>query len=226
MDVFEAVKTRRSIRKYKDAPVEWDKVAQILEAGRLSPSAGNVQEWRFIVVTDDGLRKKLAEASLKQWWMAEAPVHIVVISQVDQIKRLYGLRGERLYSIQNCAVAATQMMLTAHSIGLGTCWVGAFEEGMVQRALGIPDNIRVQAILTIGYADEDPDMPSRFPMEHVVLLNGYGGNVKKIADVGKVLWDHNIVGKTIDTTKQAADDLEFGKFFKDLKQKLENLFKK
>ncbi len=208
MDVLEAIKKRRSVRKYMDVPVEWDKVGQILEAGRLSPSAGNVQDWRFMVITDPGLRQKIAEASLKQYWMQEAPVYIIVITELDKIRKHYGLRGERLYAIQDCAIAATSMMLTAESLGLATCWVGAFEEGMIQEILGIPDDVRPQVILTIGYANEKPEPTYRYPMEHLTLLNGYGGNARKIKDFGKVFWDHNIIGRAVDSTKQTFSDAE------------------
>ncbi|MBS1266687.1 MAG: Coenzyme F420:L-glutamate ligase [Candidatus Woesearchaeota archaeon] len=208
MDVLEAIKKRKSIRKYLDVPVEWDKVGKILDAGRLSPSAGNVQDWRFIVVTDPGLRKKIAEASLKQYWMEQAPVFIVVITELEKIRKHYGLRGERLYAIQDCAIAATSMMLAAQSLGLSTCWVGAFEEGMIQELLGMPDNVRPQVILTIGYADEDPEPTYRYPLEHITLLNGYGGNARKIKDFGKVFWDHNIVGRAVESTKKTVKDIE------------------
>ncbi|MFH1399816.1 MAG: nitroreductase family protein [Candidatus Woesearchaeota archaeon] len=207
MDIFEAITTRRSVRKYLDTPIEWEKVSKILEAARLAPSAGNVQEWKFVVVTQPELIKKMAEAAVSQRWMETAPIIIVICAKMEKITRYFGLRGERLYSIQNCAIAATHMILAARSLGLDTCWVGAFEENMVQRALGIPDDVRPQVILTLGYADEKPNPTYRLPIENMVYINGYGGS-KRIKDIGKVLWDHNYVGRAVASTQTMAAAVE------------------
>jgi len=161
METLEGIKTRRSIRKYLEVPLEWEKVGVVLEAGRLAPSAGNTQEWSFIVVTDATIREQIAELSLDGLWMAAASVHIVITADTEKIGRSFGRRGERLYAVQDCAAAATQMMLAAHSQGLGTCWVGAFDEHALARLLGIPDTIRAQLILTLGYPDETPATPQR-----------------------------------------------------------------
>jgi nitroreductase len=207
MDVLEAIATRRSIRKYLDVPVEWDKVGQILEAGRLAPSAGNLQDWRFVVVTKDEARKKIAESALGQNWIETAPVHIVIFSLTDKIKIHYGMRGERLYSIQDCAACATYMMLAAHELGLGSCWIGAFDENKVQQLLKMPDNCRPQLILTIGYADEKPAMPPRYKIDNLVFLERFGG-LGKVKDLDTVLWNFNVVGKSKDALKEGAKDFE------------------
>ena len=207
MDVIEAISKRRSVRKFLEAPVEWEKVSQVLDAGRIAPSAGNVQEWKFIVVTDLELRKKVAECALKQHWISKAPVIIIICADIDKIKRHYGMRGERLYSIQDCAIAATHMILTAESLGLATCWVGAFEENMLQRVLEIPDNSRPQVIIPMGYADEKPKPTTRLRLENMVFLNGYGA-VHRIKDMGMVLWDHNVLGRAVKSTKETIKDVD------------------
>lgn len=190
MEVFECISTRRSIRKYLDIPVEWDKIGTILEAGRLAPSSGNIQDWNFIVVQDEDKRKAIAEASLKQHWMSKAPVHIVVCADLKKSERFYGVRGNRLYSIQNCAAATENMLLTAHSLGLGACWIGAFDENVVSRVLGIPDYARPQTIITIGYSDESPKEPVRYPLTTVTFLEKYGNRIK---DMAAVLHDYSVV---------------------------------
>lgn len=195
MDVLEALKTRRSIRKYLDVPIEWEKVGAVLEAGRIAPSAGNTQEWNFIVVTDAEARQKIAELTVDGMWMANAPVHLIITTNPETINRYYGIRGERLYTIQDCAVAATYMMLAAHQLGLGTCWIGAFDENALRRVAGIPDSIRPQLILTLGYPDEKPDRSPRKILENIVFLNAYGNRIK---DLGFVLWDYNVVGKAVE----------------------------
>jgi hypothetical protein len=126
---------------------------------------------------------------------------------IDKIKIHYGMRGERLYCIQDCAICATHMMLAAHELGLGTCWVGAFDENKVQRVLKIPDNCRPQMILTLGYADEKPRMPPRYPIDNLVFLETYGGP-GRIKDMGAVLWDFNVVGRAEKDLKTGARDFE------------------
>jgi len=193
MDALECIKKRRSIRKFLDKPVEWDKVGKILDAGRYAPSSGNLQDWYFIVVDDKEKRKKLAEASSRQYWMADAPIHIVVCNIVHYAKMYYGLRGERLYSIQNCAAAVENMLLAATALGLGSCWVGAFDENKVCEILQIPDRARPQAIVVIGYAAEQPPEPSRKSLENVTFLNRYGENAGRIKDINYTLGDTSAI---------------------------------
>jgi|TARA_B100001971_G_C18167463_1_gene525078 SagB-type dehydrogenase family enzyme len=175
MDVFECIRTRRSIRKYKDQPVEWDKIVSVLEAGKFAPSAGNLQNFKFIVVKDEAIRKKMADAAHNQTWMEIAPVHIIICSDPSKSKRFYGARGERLYSIQDCAAVAENMLLVAHSLGLGACWVGSFDEDKIRKVQNLPETIQVHSIITIGYADETPQMPPKYRIEHVVFLDRWGG---------------------------------------------------
>src|SRR3989344_2376362 len=111
MDIFEAIRTRRSIRKYLDRPVEWDKVVSILEAAKFAPNAGKLSNFKFIAVREEEQRKKIADACLQQQWMAKASVHIAIISEPEKSKRFYGIRGERFYTFQDCAAAAENMLL-------------------------------------------------------------------------------------------------------------------
>ncbi len=171
METQECIKTRRSIRKYKDKPIDWDKITQILDAGKFAPSAGNIQNWKFIVVRKEDIRKKLAQAAFDQDWMEDAPVHIVIVGEPEKAQRFYGTRGERLYTIQSCAAAVENMLLTATDLGLGSCWVGAFDEAKVKRVLNMPEDPIPQAIITIGYPDEKPDAPSKIELEHQVYLD-------------------------------------------------------
>ena len=177
MDVFECAMTRRSIRKYKSIPIEWDKIGKILEAAHNTPTAGNLQNFRFIIVTSEATRKQLAEACLQQNWMETAPVHIVVCAEPDKSRQFYGLRGERLYSLQNCAASVQTMLLVANSEGLGSCWVGAFEEEMVKRAVKLPESARPQAIVTLGYPDEIVPKPLKFRMDNLTFLEAWGNRI-------------------------------------------------
>ncbi len=209
MDVIEAIKTRRSIRKYLDLPVEWDKICEVIDAGRLAPSAGNLQNWKFIIVTDEGKRKQLAEACIQQWWMEKAPVHIIICVMPKKAIRFYGIRGDRLYSIQNAAAAAENMLLTAHSIGLGACWVGAFDDNAVKRVLGIIEEATPQIIVTLGYPNEKPIEPLHYKIENVSFFESWG---KRIKDMDITMqWYGNALNKRIESS------------VKTLKKKLEKL---
>ncbi|MBI2134761.1 nitroreductase family protein [Candidatus Woesearchaeota archaeon] len=178
MDVFEAIRTRRSIRKYKDKQVPWDNVVTILQAGKYAPSAGNLQNWKFIIVKNDAKRKAITKACLQQEWMEQAPVFIVVLAEPKKAERFYGIRGSRLYTLQACAAAIENMLLTAHSLGLGSCWVGAFDEHEIWAILGLPEEISVQGIVTIGYADEIPQAPPKFRIEHVMFFEKWWGRIE------------------------------------------------
>ena len=183
MDVLEIMYTRRSIRRFRDIPVPWDKVGQILEAGRCAPTAGNVQGWKFVAITDPQKIKQLADAALQQYWMASAKVIIIVVAQFEKSRRFYGVRGERLYAIQDCAAATQNMLLAAHFLGLGACWIGAFDEDSVKRIAGIPEEARPQAIIPIGYPDEEPPVPTKYKLEQVVMTEHWkmGQQVKDVA---------------------------------------------
>ncbi len=181
MDTLECIETRRSIRKYLDLPVEFEKLGNVLNAGRLAPSAGNLQDWKFVLVTEHDLRRQLANASSQQYWMEQAPVHIVVCSQPSKTERSYGLRGQELYSVQNAAAASQNMLLAAHDQGLGACWVGAFDEAMVRSALQMSEGARPLAIITLGYADEDPQPPTKFSVDNVTYIERWGNRIKDFA---------------------------------------------
>lgn len=191
MELFEVIKKRRSIRSFSDLPVEWSKIVQILEAGSLSPSSGNVQNWRFIIITDKKLKNEITEACLEQEWMNTAPIFIVVVSDDVMIEKLYGKRGKNFYAIQNCAAAIENMLLATTNLGLGTCWVGAFEEEAVKRTLEIPKYANVEAILPIGYPNEKPPEPMHYSLETTTFFEKFGNKIK---DIDAVLWNFNIIG--------------------------------
>ena len=164
MDVFETIRSRRSIRKYSDQPVEEEKITQVLEAGRLAPSANNRQEWRFVVVQDGATRDRLAEAACNQGFVAEAPVVIACCSV--ESKHILTC-GHPAYAI-DVAIAIDHMTLAAAAMGLGTCWIGAFYEERVREVLNIPDFVRVVELLTLGYPAEKPSPRLRKRLEDIV----------------------------------------------------------
>lgn len=185
MDIFNCIFGRRSIRKFRTEPVEWLKVGRLLEAGLAAPTAGNLHDVRFLVVTDDDKRREIAHYCMDQLWMASAPIFIVVNSTFQKTQRFYGVRGERLYSVQSAAAAAQNILLAAHELGLGACWVGAFDEDSISDVLGIPGHTRVQAVIPVGYADEMPPMPPKAHLHEMVHFNRFGDNSAKVLDIRK-----------------------------------------
>ncbi len=171
MDIFEAIKKRRSIRKYKEEEVEEEKILKILEAARLAPSASNRQEWRFVVVRDRKTRKLLSEAAKNQKFVEEAPVVIVCCAQTDEHRMSC---GQLSYPI-DVAIAIEHMVLTAVEEGLGTCWIGAFYEDKVKEILNIPKEIKVVELLTLGYPKKEPQAKERLPLEKIVKWESWGG---------------------------------------------------
>jgi nitroreductase len=180
MNVFEAIATRRTIRKFTMQEVPMEILGVILDAGRYAPSAGNLQNWKFILIKNKDNRAKIAEASMQQMWIAEAPVIVVVCAEIEKVRQYYGIRGERLYAIQNCAAAIQNMLLTAHALGLASAWIGAFDETMLRRAINIPEDIRPQAILPIGYPDEIVPAPTHYMLENVCYFESYGSRIANI----------------------------------------------
>ncbi|KPL17365.1 MAG: nitroreductase [candidate division Zixibacteria bacterium SM23_81] len=164
MNVYEAIKTRRSIRSYEDRPVEEDKLHRILEAARLAPSASNLQEWRFVVVRDAHIRKKLMEAAKGQRFVGEASVVIACCAKTDQHVMTC---GQMCYPI-DVAIAIDHMTLAAVEEGLGTCWIGAFFADQVREILGIPENVPVVELLTLGYPASVPGPSSRLPFDTII----------------------------------------------------------
>ncbi len=172
MEVGEAIRNRRSVRAYLDKPVEEEKIVKILDAARWAPSAGNLQSVEYVVVKDSERKEKLASAAWGQGFVREAPVDIVVCCNFRKISH-YGERGKELYAVQESGACIQNLMLTAYSLGLGTCWVGAFDEEEVRRVLRIPDHVRPVAIITVGYPSETPKSGRR-ELKDIVFGEEYG----------------------------------------------------
>ncbi|MBI5798050.1 nitroreductase family protein [Candidatus Woesearchaeota archaeon] len=164
---------RRSIRRYQDKEVPLSVIAEVLDLAGYAPSSGNLQNWKFIIVTDKEKKQELADACLQQSWMSEAPVHIVICNDHEDVKTHYGKLG-RMYSIQNCANVAMGIMLAAYDQGLGSCWVGSFDNEAVQRILSIPEEMDPEIILTIGYSEETKTPSLREDPRDITYFNKWG----------------------------------------------------
>jgi len=177
MEVGKCIKERRSIRKYKDKIIEWKKITEILDCARFTPAAGNIQNWRFILVSDKDKKEKLAKAALKQYFIEESAYIIVVCRDDKELKRFYRKRAD-LYGVQNTAAAIQNIMLRAHSLGLGTCWIGAFDEQAVKSALKIVGDIHVDGMITLGYPNEKVKAPKRMDLRDMVYFEEWKNTSK------------------------------------------------
>lgn len=177
MNIFQAITTRKSIRKFSDKPVDDKLIGVMLYAATHAPSAGNLQEWEFVVVEDQKIKERLANAALKQKQIADAPIDIVVCADLDRVSDKYGKRGEILYAVQDTSAATMNMLLAATALGLGTNWISAFDEEEVKGILDLPDNVRPLVIVAVGYPAEEPEKLSRSPFEDITYLNKYGNKI-------------------------------------------------
>jgi nitroreductase len=179
MDVFEAVQKRHSTRAYEPTSVPEEKLERILEAARLAPSTGNVQPWHFIIVKNREKRETLAKSGRYARFLAESP--IVIVGCGDQ------KASPNWYKV-DVAIAMQNMVLTATGEGLGTCWIGSFNENQVRRLLKMPDNLRVIALMALGYPRETLDIGGRIlhlvrrkkSLKKVISLDEYEKNKKSI----------------------------------------------
>ena len=171
MDIFQVFRDRRSIRKYKDTPVEQDKIEQVLEAARLAPSWKNMQCWRFLVLTDAAQREQLlsvfADDNPGKKAFAQAPVAIVVCGNPVESDVNHGID----YYVADVAIAFEHLCLAAHAHGLGTCWMGLFDEAELKQKLNIPENMRVVGVTPLGYPDQEPKSRPRKELSEIVYFN-------------------------------------------------------
>jgi nitroreductase len=168
MDVLEAIRNRRSIRKYKDTAVEEDKLRAILEAGQWAPSASNKQPWHFIVVRDKQMREKLADAHVYGRFMRESPIVIVVLGEPARQPR---------YNLADPHNAVQNMLLAAYGQGLSTCWMGVRDtdiEPVFRKLLKIPEDVRIVCSVSVGYGDQERTS-NRRPIEEIVSWEFYAG---------------------------------------------------
>ena len=147
--MLEIFSKRQSVRAYADTAVEREKIERCLEAARLAPSACNIQPWRFIFVTDAALRREVAQAANGQKWMADAPVTVVGCGLPEQAYKKMGGHGNSVDV--DVAIAMDHLTLAAVAEGLGTCWIGAFDEAKVKDLLAIPEQVKVVAMTPLGY---------------------------------------------------------------------------
>jgi len=163
MDVFETIRKRYSCRAYENRAIEQEKLERILDSARLAPSAKNLQDWRFVVVTDEQTRHKVAKAANNQMFIAQAPAVIVACSNDDSVMRC----GQKVGPI-DVAIALEHIALKAVEEGLATCWIGSFSPEQVRHLLGIPEDIEIIELMSLGYPADEPRQPNRLELGKIV----------------------------------------------------------
>jgi nitroreductase len=165
MDISQAIRRRYSCRHYDARPVEQDKLAAVLEAARQAPSAKNLQDWRFVVVTKEATRKRLAAAANNQTFLEDAGVIIIACTASDHVMRC----GQAIGPI-DVSIALEHMCLQATELGLATCWIGSFYPDKVKPIVGIPEHINIIELLALGYPADSAKEHRREPIESIACF--------------------------------------------------------
>jgi nitroreductase len=168
MDVYEAIEGRFSVRVYTDRPVEEDKLQRVLEAGRSAPTARNRQEFRLVVVRDEAIREKLAAAA-GQPFIGSAPVVIAVVGLTPDAAMFCTVPTDPV----DCAIVITHLTLAAVAEGLGTCWIGHFDQDQCRAILGVPETAKIVELLPIGYPDASPPEKKRKSLDELVRYDRF-----------------------------------------------------
>jgi nitroreductase len=169
MEVREAIEKRNSIRSYQDKAVPEEKLRRVLEAARLAPSGRNCQDWKFIIVRDDVKRQELGRLSGGQYHVHTAPVIIAAVATDPEELMPCGIQASPV----NLAIAIDHMTLAAMEEGLGTCWIGAFAQEEVKKALGVPRGMSIISLLTLGFPAEAGRPKSRKKLEDIICYDTY-----------------------------------------------------
>jgi nitroreductase len=172
MDFYEVITTRRSIRKYSSKPISDEVLNRVLDAVRIAPSGSNRQPWKFIIVKDKQVKDTLALNCNKQQFIADAPLAIVACGYDVQYNR-GGYMGA-MTMIMDVSIAFTHLILAARAEGLGTCWIGAFDNKALKQLLKLPDEWNVVAVTPLGYPNEPFAEPkSRKPIPEITSVDQF-----------------------------------------------------
>ena len=182
MDVLEAIRSRRSIRSYKEASPDEETLNTILEAGRLAPSWGNTQTWRFIVIRDQSIKLQLVENVLRLGnrgtaAVIKAPIVIAACAELNRAGFRDGAPSTDkggYWFMFDAGLALENMVLAAHSFGLGTLFIGGMNAKKAESILGVPEGYAVVILMVLGYPDEQPDARPRKELSEIVFKDKFG----------------------------------------------------
>lgn len=196
-------KDRRSRREFSSRPVEFEKITELIRAATYAPSVGDLQPWRFIVVSDKGAKQSVMDHCPHQPWISGAPVLIVVCGSIGKVHDFYAQHADRWLS-QTIGAVTQNMLLCAEEIGLGACWVSSFDEMGLRETLVIPDGHRPETIVALGYSNEVPRSKTLLPIDQITFLNTFGTRVTEMAAVLRD-WGEHLRGKKNSFVEQQRD---------------------
>ena len=169
MNLYDAIKARYSVRAYQDRDVEQEKIDRIMDAARLAPSASNRQPWKFVLVRDAETRKKLVSICHNQEFVGQAPVVIAGVGLSPNRIMSCGVPSDPV----DVAIAMEHIALAAVAEGLGTCWIGSFDQERIRKLLDIPDNAKVVQVMTLGYPADEPKYRDRKSLDEIVCYEKF-----------------------------------------------------
>ncbi len=168
MKLLEAIKNRRSIRIYRKQELSEGTVEKLIDAASMAPSAGDIQPWEFVIVSSQNTKRALCSAAYNQKNFEEVSIVIVACADEKRAEEAYGARGKNIYCIQDTAAAIQNILLTACSLGLGSCWIGAFKEEEIRKLIKAPKSMKPIALVSIGFPNEAPVPRFRRPVSEIM----------------------------------------------------------
>ncbi len=166
-EFYDLISSRHSVRAFKEQELPKEIIEKILHTAQRAPSAGNLQSYQILVITDKEVQKRLVAASHDQNYIAQASAVFVFCADPQNAAKEYGIRGKQLFCIQDATIACAYAQITTHSLGLSSVWIGAFDEYKVNQILDV-GQLRPVAILPVGYADETPEVTDRRPQNEII----------------------------------------------------------
>lgn len=180
MDFDEVIRKRKMVREYdQDKKISDKIIMKLIRNAHRAPSAGHTQVQEFIIIKDHAIKKKLRKAAVSQEYVENAPVLIVVCSNTSRSISRYGSRGKQFYSIIDGAFASMLILLTAVNKGIGSCFVGAFQDDKVSEILQLPKYVKPIGIIALGFPAEDPGKFKRIDISKVVHYEKYSNQKQK-----------------------------------------------
>lgn len=171
MELQEAINNRHSIRSFRPDPVPEEMLSALADAAQYAPTASNLQAWRFLFVNDPVLREKVDMFS--PGLSGKPPVILVICSDMEKARQKGGKNSEVYGCLMDASLAAENMMLKAVELGLGTCAIKSFNETAVRKILEIPEQYRIEMLMSIGYPEGEARCPKRPSVEEITFFNHF-----------------------------------------------------
>jgi nitroreductase len=177
METLKAIEKRNSVRRFLEIPIKHSDLTKILKAGSQAPTSANIITTSITVVTKKEKKEQIANACLNQTWITQAPIVLVLCSDIESIKDIYKNRAE-LYATQNAAVTAQNILIAATDLDIGSCFVSAFTNSPLQKALELPKHIKPQVVIPLGYSDDKKTKKKRERLQNMIFFEKYGKKTK------------------------------------------------